>query len=131
MVHAREEGVEPLLSTLEEAMRLGPVVFDDWQGVTGYDPAVRVRMTAWTRRFGAGLAATHILLASRILSMGVSLATRAANLPVTGYDERLEFERVLRTHFPPVPGGDDAERLETVARREKVRLPGTMVHRHG
>jgi hypothetical protein len=100
--HAREEVLEPLLSTLEGAMRLGPVIaFDDWEGVTGYDSAVRVRMTAWTRRFSGGIVATHILMGSRILSMGVSLASRAADLPVTVYDERSEFERVLRAHFPP------------------------------
>ncbi len=99
--HAREEIVSPILSTLEEAMHRGPVaVFDDWEGVTGYDPVVRIRMTDWTRQHGGGISATHILLASKLLSMGVSLATRAAGLPVTVHDGRFEFERVLRAHFP-------------------------------
>lgn len=99
--HAREEIVDPLLSGLEAAMARGPIhVFDDWFGVTGYDSSVRVRMTEWTRRHGAGLASTHILIASKVLSMGVSLATRAVGLPITAYDSRFEFERVLRAHFP-------------------------------
>lgn len=62
---------------VDEAIGRGPfVVFDDWEGVTGYDPAVRIRMMEWTKRNGHRIAETHMLLASKILSMGVSLATR-------------------------------------------------------
>lgn len=99
--HAREEVVGPIFTLLEETTRRGRlIVFDDWEGVTGYDPGVRLRMMDWTRRNSDAVEATHILLASKILSMGVSLATRAVGLPVTVYDGRFEFERVLRGHFP-------------------------------
>lgn len=99
--HAKEELCDPLIAALDEALTRGPVVvFDDWEGVTGYDSAVRIRLTEWTRRTVSRMGSTHILLASKILSMGVSLASRAAGLPVTMYPSRFEFERVLRSCFP-------------------------------
>jgi hypothetical protein len=99
--HAKEEVVSPILDAIHDARRRGRMtVFDDWEGVTGYDSAARVRLTEWTAQNGDAFHATHILIASKLLAMGLSLATRAAGLSVHVYQSRMEFERVLRGHFP-------------------------------
>ena len=99
--HAKEEVLDPILDAIADAGRRGQlVVFDDWEGVTGYDSAARVRLTEWTRKNLDAFRATHVLIASKLLAMGLSLATRAAGLPVHVYQSRMEFERSLRVHFP-------------------------------
>lgn len=51
------------------------VVFSDWRGMTAYDSECRRQMTAWGAGLGAGLAAFHVIATSRLVQMGLSVAS--------------------------------------------------------
>lgn len=95
--HASIEFVDPILDFLEAVIARGirPRVFDDWELATSYDTAVRNRMTAWTLKHRKEIAQTHILVRSRLLAMGVTVANLAVGGSLRVYSSRDAFERAL------------------------------------
>ncbi|MFO0694563.1 MAG: hypothetical protein U0230_13465 [Polyangiales bacterium] len=95
--HATPEVVEPITSRLERAVaQHGTLrVFDDWEEATGYESEVRVRLTEWTKRHREAIPLTHILVRSKLLAMGLSVANLAIDGGLEVHTTRAAFEREL------------------------------------
>jgi hypothetical protein len=95
--HARSPIADAIILALDAAVAAhGSVtVFDDWYGATGYDSAVRLKLTDWTRRNAAALRGTHVLVGSRLIAMGLSVASLALGKDFHTYSNRVVFEAVL------------------------------------
>lgn len=91
------EMAEAIERGLRKAMqRCGTVrVFDDWQRVNGYDSRARVSLTQFTRKHKADISETHILVGSKLLAMGISVASLALGRTFQVYSNRARFEDVL------------------------------------
>jgi hypothetical protein len=68
--------------------------FHDWADVEGYDPEVRQRYMQWSRTHRAEIHGAHILVRSRLVVMGVTVANLALGY-LTAYNDRARFERAL------------------------------------
>lgn len=71
------------------------VIFDDWEAAQGYDSEVRLRLTDWTKKHFDSIRSTTVLVRSKILAMGLSVANLALRRPVTVTNDRKSFERAL------------------------------------
>ncbi|MCC6874071.1 MAG: hypothetical protein IT378_07160 [Sandaracinaceae bacterium] len=71
------------------------VIFDDWQGVTGYDSDGRLALTEWTRRQLSHIEAIHILVGSKLVAMGISVSNLVLGQPSHAYSDRLRFAEEL------------------------------------
>jgi len=83
-------------------------VLHDWEAVTGYESIVRQELVRWSleqQKPGE----VHVLVKSRIVAMGVSVANVALGGKLKVYSERQKFERV---------------RTETIAGRRRASIPG-------
>lgn len=90
-----EQVVLMLEAALRQHARL--VVFDDWEALTGYESEARLRMTDWTRLHQEQIPETHILVRSKIVAMGVTVAAMALRKPLHVYSDRNLFERAWAT----------------------------------
>lgn len=95
--HALAPMADVIAERLErEIARFGSiVVFDDWEEATGYESEVRIRLTAWTQSRLDRIPETHILVRSRLLAMGISVANLAVGNKLRAYTSRAEFEAAL------------------------------------
>jgi hypothetical protein len=95
--HALTPMADVIAERLErELTRSGSiVVFDDWEEATGYESEVRIRLTAWTQSRLDRIPETHILVRSRLLAMGISVANLAVGNKLRAYTSRAEFEAAL------------------------------------
>lgn len=85
---------------LEAAIaEFGPItLFDDFAGMTAYTSAGRFELTEWSKKHWAEMKSTHILVASKLVAMGVSVASIA--LPgLRSYTERARFEAALQAEI--------------------------------
>ena len=74
------------------------VLFDDFAEMTGYTSEGRIELTEWSKRNWSRLRSTHILVGSKLVAMGVSVASIA--LPgLRSYDDRARFEAMLRAEI--------------------------------
>ena len=98
--HARAPVADAIIVALDAAVAVygSVIVFDDWYGATGYDSAVRLKLTDWTRRNDAKLRGTHVLVGSRLIAMGLSVAGLALGKHFHTYSDRDMFETALATH---------------------------------
>jgi hypothetical protein len=71
-------------------------LFDDLEGLVGYDSEVRVRLTDWSRANRPKIVAFHILTSSRIVAMGVTVANLALGGSIRAHLKRMPFEAALR-----------------------------------
>jgi len=78
------------------ACGLRPRIFNDWWDMSGYDAEARNKLTEWTLRIRHNIASDHILVRSKIVSMGVSLANVALGGLLTVYTDRTEFAQARR-----------------------------------
>ncbi|MDC3952901.1 hypothetical protein [Polyangium jinanense] len=91
------------------ALTLGDIeVFHDWEHVTGYDSIVRQEFVRWAQEHPKQGEA-HILVKSRIVAMGVSVANVALGGRLKAYADRPKFERA---------------RTETIASKRRASIPG-------
>jgi hypothetical protein len=90
---------QKIIEKLEEALaRHGKLrVFDDWEHATGYESEVRIRLTEWTRFHQDSIPETHILVGSKIVSMGLAVAAMVLKQPLEVYSNRARFERAYAT----------------------------------
>ncbi len=95
--HARSPVADAIIVALDAAIAAhgSVIVFDDWHGATGYDSAVRLKLTDWTRRNAAQLRGTHVLVGSRLIAMGLSVASLALGKHFHTYSSRAVFEAAL------------------------------------
>lgn len=66
--------------------------FHDWAGLDGYDANVRPAYVAWSRSRRAHFKSVNILVTSKLVAMGVSVANLALGY-LTAYANRGSFER--------------------------------------
>ena len=90
----------PVVDAMSEVIdEVGSItVFHDWLEVAGYDPPVRVEWTTWSRQQRAQITATHILVKSRVVAMGVRTAALALSMVgarVYSYTEPERFNEAL------------------------------------
>jgi hypothetical protein len=76
--------------------------FHDWEGLTGYETECRKRLTEWGMRIRADVGAVHVLVRSRLVAMGVSVASLALQGMIVPYTERPPFEIALAAHLRKV-----------------------------
>jgi hypothetical protein len=76
---------------LEDGALLG---FHDWENVTDYDLAARVRLTAVSARLLRQIDGAHFLTGARAVSFGVQMAN-AILKKLTVHPTRAAFDRVL------------------------------------
>lgn len=75
-----------------------PTVFNDWWEMTGYDSEARIRLTEWTRS-NLALGKTwpsHVLMRSKIVAMGVTVANMALGGALVVHSDRAVFDAELR-----------------------------------
>lgn len=89
-----------LMQSFEEVAKESPAerveAFHDWEGVSGYGAGTMERYTAWSKRHRDQVKRIHMLVASRMVAMAISVARLA--LPyLVGYSSRAEFEKARHT----------------------------------
>lgn len=72
------------------------VAFHDWQKIETYDSNARARLTSWDYRIRQDVERVHILVASKLVKMGVSVASLVLVGMIVAYDDRSRFEVALR-----------------------------------
>ena len=95
--YARAEHIDFVIESRERILReCGKLaIFDDLEDLRGYDSDVRTRLTAWSRANRPKIVAFHILLRSKIVAMGVSLANMAIGGAIVAHTNRTAFEQAL------------------------------------
>jgi len=68
-----------------------PIIFNDWWELSGYDSDARLKLTDWIFWIRGKIVGSHILVRSKIVSMGVSIANLALGGMLTVYTDRQEF----------------------------------------
>jgi hypothetical protein len=76
------------------AITLGALdAFHDWEAVTGYESIVRQELARWSEvHEKAG--EVHVLVRSRLVAMGVSVANVALGGMIQVYSDRAKFEKI-------------------------------------
>jgi hypothetical protein len=98
---APAEMVAKVLEHRERVTRLGrTILFHDLFELEGYDPMVREELTKWQRRHGLLIEGTHVLLRSRIVAMGIQVASLALGQAMRTYSHARDFERDIRKLVP-------------------------------
>jgi hypothetical protein len=70
-------------------------LFDDLDGLTGYDPGVRAGLTEWVNQNKGAVTAVHILVRSRVVAMGVGVANMVLRGVISAHSDRAVFDREL------------------------------------
>jgi hypothetical protein len=68
------------------------VAFHDWEAMTGYHTESRVLLTEWGLRIRAQVEKVHVLVRSRVVAMGVSVASLVLRGMLVSYTQRAAFE---------------------------------------
>lgn len=81
-----------------------PVVFQDWELLTGYDSAARELLTRYVQSIQPQLGGAHILVRSRLVATGVAVANALLGGTLAATSSRAAFEETLRQVLaqPPV-----------------------------
>jgi len=98
---------QPIDRLIAQGVR--PVIFNDWWELTGYDSDARLKLTDWIFWVRGKIVGSHVLVRSKIVSMGVSIANLALGGMLTVYTDRQEFtlayHRALRKSGRVPPSG--------------------------
>lgn len=97
MGHADLECVHHLMRAFDRVASLTPdrvEAFHDWERISGYDAEVRPVYTRWSQGHPERIGALHILVRSRIVAMGITVANVALGGVMTAHNDRAEFEKV-------------------------------------
>lgn len=71
-------------------------IFCDWAEMTGYESDVRSAFTQWAATNRAKVT-FHLLVGSKLVAMGVSVANLALGGILVGYTNRASFDAALRS----------------------------------
>jgi hypothetical protein len=97
----------------EVMLRTAPnlVMFYDLWDVTGYESPFRIQLTEWVNKRRDKITLYHVLLRSKIVAMGASVAALATQSNVKTYTKRPDFDIAakkagfpLNPPLPPVLG---------------------------
>lgn len=80
--------VDPLIAT-----GIRPVIFHDWEALTGYDPESRERLVKWVMTMRTHIGGVHMLVGSRLIAMALSVANITMGGFIRGYTDRPAFEK--------------------------------------
>ena len=96
--HVTIEAANAAISLRRKALRATPAIhlFDHAWDATGYDSEVRLTLTAWAKENADRIESHHLLLRSKILAMGVSVANIALRNRLTVHTSEESFATVLR-----------------------------------
>ena len=78
------------------ASNVRPLVFDDFEQAVSYDGIVRLEITRFAARMIPHVAATHVLVRSKLFAMTVAVANLALGHHLTVHDSRVVFEKALK-----------------------------------
>ncbi|HEX7601282.1 MAG TPA: hypothetical protein VF316_06735 [Polyangiaceae bacterium] len=95
---------QAIATTLQAAIDGGAriAIFDDFSALEGYTSEARIELTTWTRASLPKIASIHILVKSKIVSMGVAVANIALR-NVNSYTDRAPFDAaIMRALDTPV-----------------------------
>ena len=73
----------------------GLTAFHDWQRIVTYDSTARAQLTKWGYDIRKDVRRVHILVGSKLVKMGVSVASLVLVGMIAAYDGRPAFERAL------------------------------------
>lgn len=95
--HALAEHVAPIREAVEAEIACGfrPLVFHDWERMTGYESSARIEMTRWYDSVRDRVTAVHVLTANRLVAMGVQVVAMAVGARIQIHRSRASFEREL------------------------------------
>ena len=71
------------------------LAFHDWQKLLTYDGDARKQLTQWGMAVRGQVERVHLLTGSKLVRMGVAVASIALGGMMVAYDDRAVFERVL------------------------------------
>jgi hypothetical protein len=71
-------------------------IFNDWWEMKSYDTKARMELTAWAQRIRPRLLGVHLLVRSKLVAMGVSVANIALGSFLLAHAERPDFEAALK-----------------------------------
>lgn len=71
-------------------------VFHDWTEMTRYDTESRVKLTHYAERRIRCFASTNILIRSRLLAMGITVANILLRNHIQVYSQRDRFEKLMK-----------------------------------
>lgn len=72
-----------------------PLIFNDWEEMTGYDSDSRPPLTEWTARNRESLRGINILVHSKLVAMGIAVANLATGGITKTFSSRAEFEQTI------------------------------------
>lgn len=73
------------------------IMFCNWEAMTGYDPDCRRRLTDWHKQHAKDIEKGHILLKSKLVAMGVSVANMVlGGSAIETYSNKTKFEMAMR-----------------------------------
>ncbi|MDI1445734.1 hypothetical protein [Polyangium sp. 6x1] len=105
--YLEKEVVSKITQPIDKLIGQGakPIIFNDWWELSGYDSDARLKLTDWIFWIRGKIVGSHILVRSKIVSMGVSIANLALGGMLTVYTDRQEFtlayHRALRQSMKP------------------------------
>ncbi len=70
-------------------------LFDDLEHMTGYDAEVRLQLTTWSKKNRGRIVAFHILTSSKVVQMGVAVASLALGGGIKAHTKRRAFDTAL------------------------------------
>jgi hypothetical protein len=80
-------------SRLTIKMAQGPLqVFSNWEQMEGYDSNVRVELTTWALQHRRDFASIHVLVRSKLVAMGISVANVALGGLMRPHTRRVDYE---------------------------------------
>ena len=96
--HGNVEMVRVLTEQLEKVLaETSPLsLFDDFEALESYDADARALITAWTKDNLAKLRGVHVLVRSRVVAAGISIANVALHGAMRSHTERARFEAAFR-----------------------------------
>jgi hypothetical protein len=96
--HIDADLVAVMIETGNEVVRQhGRLVgFHRWWGVTTYEPEARVRLTEWGYRIRRDVERVHFLVSSKLVRMGIAVASIVLVGMLVPHDDADEFEGKLR-----------------------------------
>ncbi|APR79110.1 Hypothetical protein A7982_04457 [Minicystis rosea] len=96
--HVTLDAANAAIALRRKALRTTPILhlFDDaWEAI-GYDSDVRLRLTTWAKENSDRIGSHHLLIRSKILAMGVSVANMALKNRITAHTAEESFAAALR-----------------------------------
>jgi hypothetical protein len=78
-------------------------VYADWQGMTGYESEARIELTAWMKSVRPHMRSFSVLVRSRVVAMGVSVANLALGGGLRSFTSTTAFRRALDAAIAGIP----------------------------